>query len=122
MFLGFKIPLPNVDGVLTLETGVAMQLIGLFFRAGKDVVIAGAAAPSHLPVLKSGHDLLSGDAGMVGPDGHGRSPGKETAKGLAKKFSVNEKLRPPYSSAGSSPGRDPAAGWSQCSSIDSMAG
>lgn len=83
---------------------------------------AGVAAIPPLPGLKSRDDLYSEGDEICGPVGHGRSPGKETAKGLAKKFSANEKVTPPDSLADSFPGEDSAAGWNHSSSIESVVG
>jgi hypothetical protein len=114
---GFETPPPRVAGVLAVDAGgvilIDLKESGSAFRGeeqGKVVADgeAAAAAVSLRPGLRAVEDvdmdmdMSPQGAWNVGPDGHGRSPGKETAKGLAKKFSANEKVMPWGSSIGSS--------------------
>jgi hypothetical protein len=119
---GFETPPPRVAGVLAVDAGGVILIdlkeswSALRSEEQGTVVADGeaAAAVSLRPGLRAVEDvdidmgISPQGAWNVGPDGHGRSPGKDTAKGFAKKFSANEKVMPWVSSIGSSrgPGED----------------
>jgi len=101
---GFK-PIP-----LILDTGLAVEfrdfvdLIESAFWKERGVGAIDGDSVSHLPGLSFRDDGCPEGIWKAGAVGHGRSPGKETAKGLAKKLSGNVKVTLPNPSTESSPG------------------
>ena len=91
--LGFDVGKPpvKVEGVLDGGVREGSCLMGSSWRKdeGEDVID------------KEGSSV--GVASKIGLVGQGRSPGKETAKGLARKFSAKEKVIPPGCSTVSFP-------------------